>query len=68
MKAQLCKCTNCENIMYDENPQIGAKKIETQSFIEVLPMELLNEFGDSFYGCGNCQTDEFLIDLLSTRE
>ena len=26
MKTELCKCTNCEKIMYDENPQLGAKR------------------------------------------
>jgi len=26
-------------------------------------MELLNEEGDSYYGCGNCKTDSYLIDL-----
>lgn len=49
--------------MYDENPQIGAKEIETEDFDSILPMELLNDYGDSYWGCGDCQTDEYLIDL-----
>lgn len=62
MKANLCKCNNCDNILYDENPQIGAIEIDTEEFEEILPMELLNEDGDSFWGCGICQTDSFLSD------
>lgn len=49
--------------MYDENAQIGAKEIDTAIYGEILSMELLNEEGDSFFGCGNCQTDAYLIDL-----
>jgi len=63
MKSNLCKCSKCESVFYDENPKIGAKEVEIESFTEVLPMELLNDDGDSFWGCGNCQTDEFLTDL-----
>lgn len=63
MKTELCKCNNCGNILYDENPQIGAKKRETESFGIILPMELLNEDGESFWGCGDCQTDKYLTDL-----
>jgi hypothetical protein len=60
----ICKCTNCDSFLYDENPQVGATKHYPPSFgVEILPMELLNKDGDSFWGCGNCQTDAHLIDL-----
>lgn len=50
--------------MYDKNPQTNSKKIKTTTINkEILPMELLNDNGDSYYGCGNCETDEFLTDL-----
>lgn len=63
MKTHLCKCNNCGNILYDENPRIGAKELETESFGIMLPMELLNEDGESFWGCSECETDAYLTDL-----
>lgn len=63
-KTELCKCNKCGNIMYDENPQIGAKKHNVMEFeCEILPMELLNDEGDSYWGCGDCETDEYLTDF-----
>jgi len=61
----LCQCSNCGSVLYDENPQVNAIKLDVEQFdCEILPMELLNEDdGNSFYGCGNCETDEYLIDL-----
>ena len=69
MKTELCKCNNCNSIMYDENPQVGATKIDVTTIdIEILPMELLNEGGDSFWGCGNCQTDAYLTDINQVED
>lgn len=63
MAEYLCKCSNCGAVMYDENPDTTQKQIDTSTINEpILPMELLNEEGDSYYGCGNCQTDSYLID------
>lgn len=62
-KEYLCKCNNCGAIMYDENPQVDAIKHDPTQFGEVLPMEQLNDDGDTYWGCGNCQTDAFLVDL-----
>lgn len=59
----ICKCLNCDTYLYDENPQVDATKHDPESFEEVIPMELLNEEGDSYYGCGNCKTDSYLIEL-----
>lgn len=60
----LCKCNNCNSIMYDENPQVGATKFDPKTIdVEILPMELLNEEGESFWGCGNCKTDAYLMDF-----
>lgn len=50
--------------MYDENPQIGAEEKEIGDVdIPIYPMELLNDNGDSYWGCGECETDEYLTDL-----
>ena len=59
----LCKCTNCSSILYDENPDTTQELIEIDNIEQpILPMEQLNEDGDTFWGCGNCQTDSYLID------
>lgn len=62
MRAHLCKCNNCDTVFYDENPKIGAKEIETEDFEVIYPLELLND-GESFWGCGVCETDSYLTDL-----
>lgn len=60
----ICKCNNCDSLMYDENPQTGAEKVDELQFqCEILPMELLNDDGESYWGCGNCQTDGYLTDI-----
>ncbi len=64
MKSYLCKCNNCGSIFYDENPKSENLLINTEKInLSILPMELLNEEGDSFYGCGNCKTDGYLTDI-----
>lgn len=75
----ICKCNNCGSFMYDENPQTDTPKIDISKVdVEIHPMELLNcndEDGKifrlgytSFWGCGNCQTDDYLIDVKSIKE
>lgn len=59
----VCKCLNCDRYLYDENPQIGAVKHDVSNLGEVFPMELLNDDGESYFGCGECQTDSYLTDL-----
>lgn len=67
MEEYLCKCTNCDNIMYDENPDPDNFPVDISGYDEINPMELCNEDGDSFWGCGNCQTDEFLVDIVNPK-
>ena len=64
-KEFLCKCNNCGNIMYDENPQVDAVKKDIIEYAGdiISPMEMLNNDGETFWGCGDCQTDAYLIDL-----
>lgn len=65
----LCKCNNCGKIMYDENPQTNSTKIDIKLIsVIVYPMEMLNEEGDTFWGCGDCQTDSFLTDIKDITE
>lgn len=62
MTVYICKCNNCGNILYDENPQIGAEEKEIVDMV-IYPMELLNNNGYRYWGCGECKTDEYLTDL-----
>jgi len=59
----ICKCNNCDHYLYDENPQVDAVEKDIKDFEMIYPMELLNEDGESFWGCGECQTDGYLMDL-----
>ena len=36
MLEHLCKCNNCGNILYDENPQVGAEKYNIEEQNEIL--------------------------------
>jgi hypothetical protein len=60
----LCKCNNCGKIMYDENPDTKQDKIPLSLVnAQIYPMELLSDSEGSFYGCGDCETDAFLMDV-----
>ena len=40
------------------------KKYNIEAINKIIyPMELLNDGYESFLGCGECETDEYLIDL-----
>ena len=59
-KTELCKCTNCENILFDENPQCDAIKYE----ITGNELHMIQCKDDSIHwACPICKTDSFLIDL-----
>lgn len=56
-----CQCTQCGGVFYDENPESS-----TQTLIPDEGEQALEQFTDKdglFWGCPDCQTDEFLIDL-----
>lgn len=57
----LCKCTNCGTIMYDENPQVDAKKKEVPK--RAKHMVQVNDNGDTIWACPICKVDDFLQDL-----
>lgn len=57
----LCKCNNCETIMFDENPQTDAVKKELTGKEE--HMVQVEENGEYFWACPVCRTDDYLIDL-----
>lgn len=66
---ELCYCNNCGCYLIDNNPQSGAKKYdrsittgELKLFIE-LAGEKSSDDEECLWGCPNCKTDEFLIDV-----
>lgn len=60
MKDYLCRCNNCYAILLDENPQTYANKFSVPDC--ALEMELCHD-GIVFWGCPNCHTDDYLIDI-----
>ena len=65
MKANLCKCTNCETIMYDENPQVDAKLYLVRNGKTHLNEEVatMDKDKNDNWACPECETDNYLIDL-----
>lgn len=57
----LCKCTMCDTVMYDENPRVGATLLD--SYVGITNMVQIEVDGDLFWGCPKCETDAYLIDL-----
>lgn len=63
--ANLCKCNNCDSVLIDQNPQIGAKEYELKG-IE-LEMQWIDELvennDDPHWVCPICKVDDYLVDL-----
>ena len=57
----LCTCNNCEKIITDENPQIGAKVFKV-NFSLITAMTKQSDDSGVFWGCPYCKTDFFLTD------
>ena len=62
-KKLLCKCNNCDFILLDENPQVGAIAKETNG-TELNMIQIFDENGLFLYwGCPKCETDNYLTDI-----
>lgn len=61
MKAPLCKCLNCGEILIDTNPQVHAKEHDATSVNKEL--QFIEDKDGGTHACPNCKTDEHLIDL-----
>lgn len=61
MKANLCKCNNCDAILIDENSQFGAIDYVLKG--TELYMERFTDENGEFVGCPNCKTDDYLMDM-----
>lgn len=67
----LCKCNNCNTILLDQNPQIGAKlhsvnlnKVEVMQYIK----DEDSQDQSYFWGCPICMNDDYLTDELTDEE
>lgn len=57
----LCKCNKCNAILIDENPAEDSIKYEMNG--NEKNMEFLKDDCGWFWGCPNCKTDGYLMDL-----
>lgn len=58
--ANLCKCNNCDSVLIDKNPQIGAKEYPLRGS----ELEMVKSEGDDpHWVCPKCMVDDYLIDL-----
>jgi len=63
MKANLCKCNNCDSILLDQNPQIGAKEHDLGQYPNIKHMQYETDENGGFWTCPICETDAYLTDL-----
>ncbi len=64
----LCKCNRCDLVMLDANPQINAPKYKVNVFNFADMKYLKDNGGDYFFGCPNCESDEYLTDEISEKD
>jgi len=69
-KHQFCKCNNCDEVFFDTNPseQPFFKIPKNKGFRELSTLQEEEEEGDFFQGCPECETDEFLQDVVDENE
>jgi hypothetical protein len=71
MKAQLCKCNNCNVIMFDDNP---SNQPEFEAPTGTLSMEQVEDTNEGdlersfFWACPVCLTDAHLVDVTSVEQ
>lgn len=64
---KLCKCNNCETVMFDENPTKSGFDFNEADIATYQPdsMVYLKDETGYFWGCPKCKTDDYLADLVS---
>lgn len=64
-RVHLCSCDNCNILIIDENPQVGAKTYKVEDLKTAPhPMSLITNGEETFWGCPSCNTDAFLSDCV----
>jgi hypothetical protein len=61
IKANLCKCINCDTVLIDTNPQTGAPLLNIPDAAKELT--LIQDGKDYIHACPICLTDAYLIDI-----
>lgn len=62
----LCRCNMCEAIMFDENPNIHSGPTDiTKIEKPINHMIQFHDGGEFYWGCPNCSTDSYLMDLTN---
>lgn len=65
-KHYLCKCNMCDTIMFDENPGKNSVLIDITAIEKPINHMIQFHDGNEFYwGCPNCSTDRYLMDLTN---
>lgn len=59
-KEHICKCSNCDARLFDENP-LGELKQKVEG--NELYMIQLEDEGGFFWACPNCEVDDYLMDI-----
>lgn len=64
----LCKCNHCDNVLIDENPQIGAKEYDLNDYPNAMEMQrvsaVINDPETEYWACPVCLTDGYLTDEI----
>jgi len=63
----ICACNNCGTCFIDENPQTDTPKLLVNVF-KLQPIQKFSVGENSFWGCPNCKTDDYLIDVDSQEQ
>ena len=63
---EICICNNCRSILFDENPQVGAKKYAVNNLVH--HMKQIKKEGEVYWVCPVCETDEYLQDDIPESE
>lgn len=70
MKAQLCKCINCETIMVDKNPSDQPEfeiPENAKEMVQCNDEDTPRKYG-FFWGCPVCKTDGYFIDVTKAEQ
>ena len=65
-KHYLCRCNMCDSLLLDKNPSGNSILIDVTTIDK--PINYMMQFhdgGEFYWGCPNCATDSYLVDLTN---